>query len=154
MRIYQLDITQNLPIGIDEAWDFFSNPKNLAEITPKDLDFNILMGANEKMFQGQIIHYKLRPLLSIPVRWTTEICHVEHKKYFVDQQLFGPYALWHHKHFFKEIDGGIQMRDLLHYAMPLGVLGRAMNSILIAKKVRSIFDHRFKVLEDRFGKME
>jgi ligand-binding SRPBCC domain-containing protein len=154
VKVYQLEVVQNLPISIDEAWDFFSNPKNLAKITPRDLDFQIQFGAEELMYEGQIIHYKLRPLIKIPVRWTTEICHVKSKCYFVDKQVHGPYSTWHHKHFFEEIEGGVKMRDLLHYSIPFGFFGRLINSLLVAKKVKAIFDYRYRILEDRFGKMD
>ena len=100
---------QQLPISLEEAWIFFSNPANLKEITPADMGFQIVSKYHgTDMYAGQVIEYKVRPLFRIPIYWMTEITHVEDKKYFVDEQRFGPYSLWHHQHHFKEIEGGIE----------------------------------------------
>lgn len=153
MKVYQLETVLKLPISLEEAWDFFSTPLNLQEITPKELDFKILEGfKNEKMYNGQIINYIVKPMFNIPVRWTTEITHVEHQKYFVDNQVFGPYALWHHKHFFKKIEGGVEMTDLVHYAIPFGFLGEIAHVVFVKSKLKQIFEHRKTVLEQKFGK--
>jgi len=109
MKIYTLHKKQSLPITIQEAWDFLSDPKNLKTITPDYMGFNILSGADRPMFAGQMIQYIVTPVLGIKTKWVTEITHVIDKHYFVDEQRFGPYALWHHKHFIKEIDGGEEL---------------------------------------------
>jgi ligand-binding SRPBCC domain-containing protein len=101
-----------------------------------------------------IITYKVSPLFGIKPNWMTEITHVDDHKYFVDEQRFGPYALWHHQHHFKEIPGGVQMTDILHYAVPFGIVGRLANNILVGKEVRKIFNYRIKAVENLFGKME
>ena len=103
MKIYRLHTKQNLPISLDEAWNLLSDPKNLQKITPDYMGFKILSGAYRPMFPGQIIQYIVTPVLGIPTKWVTEITHVVDNQYFVDEQRFGPYALWHHKHFIKEI---------------------------------------------------
>lgn len=103
MKIYQLHKKQNLPITMDKAWELLSNPKNLQLITPKYMGFKILSGADRSMYPGQIIQYIVTPVLRIPTKWVTEITHVVDGQYFVDEQRFGPYAMWHHKHFIKEI---------------------------------------------------
>ena len=108
---------------------------------------------NEKMYSGQLISYVVKPLAGIPLSWVTEITHVQEPNYFVDEQRFGPYALWHHKHFFKEIEGGIECRDLVHYALPLGFLGRMANTILVKNQLRTIFDYRTQKLQKLFGAM-
>ena len=95
MKLYQLKTKQKLPISVIKAWDFFSNPKNLKEITPKEMNFKILSGADKSIFAGQIIQYKVTPILGISTKWVTEITHVKDKEYFVDEQRFGPYSLWH-----------------------------------------------------------
>lgn len=154
MRVYELKFVQKVPVGISEAWCFFSDPVNLGKITPDTLDFKIQLGAGVSMYAGQIIHYKLKPLWGIPARWTTEITQVRENEMFVDQQIAGPYRLWHHKHFFREIEGGVEMTDLLHYALPLGILGRWMNRLVVAKKVNEIFHYRKKALEEHFGIMK
>ncbi|MFM2212900.1 MAG: hypothetical protein RL427_163, partial [Bacteroidota bacterium] len=101
MKIYTLHTKQNLPISLEEAWAFLSDPKNLKTITPEYMGFKTLSGDDRTMFPGQIIQYIVTPVLGIPMKWVTEITHVENLKYFVDEQRFGPYALWHHKHFLK-----------------------------------------------------
>lgn len=153
MKVYHFESTQILPISLAEAWSFFSSPTNLKKITPEELDFRILKDfKDEKMYAGQLINYIVRPVLGIPMRWTTEITHVEQGSYFVDEQRFGPYTLWHHKHFFKEIDGGVEMTDSVHYALPLGVLGHIAHWLFVKKKLAAIFEYRRKVLEVEFGK--
>lgn len=154
MKVYSFKTVQQLPITLDQAWDFFSSPANLKAITPKKMQFEILDDyQGEKMYEGQIINYFVRPLFNIPMRWTTEITHVKDREYFIDEQRFGPFALWHHKHFFKAIPGGIEMTDFLHYAIPVGIIGRIANSMMVSAQLKEIFDYRCKVLEARFGKM-
>ena len=123
MKIYTKTSKQYLPISIDEAWQFLSNPKNLKTITPDYMGFTIESGAERPMFPGQIIQYIVTPVLGIKTKWVTEITHVEHLKYFVDEQRFGPYSLWHHKHFLKEIPGGVEMEDVIHYKFQWVLLG-------------------------------
>lgn len=153
MKIYTLKTKQFLPISIDEAWDFFSSPRNLSKITPEHMKFRILyISGGDKMYPGQIINYIVNGLPGIPMRWTTEITQVDKPNSFIDNQLFGPYALWHHQHRFKEVPGGVEMEDEVNYAIPLGLLGRFANWLFVGKKVKAIFDHRFGVLEDYFNK--
>lgn len=104
-----------------------------------------------KVYAGMIITYKISPLLGIKMDWMTEITHVAEKDYFVDEQRFGPYALWHHQHHFKEVEGGVLMNDILHYAIPYGPIGRLSNSIFVGNKVKQIFDFREKAIEGLFG---
>jgi len=152
MKIYQHKTIQRIPISIEKAWDFFSSPKNLDQITPNDMGFKILsISGGDKMYEGQIIHYKVAPVAKIPIRWTTEITHVTEGDYFVDEQRFGPYAMWHHEHHFKQIDGGVEMIDHVHYAIPFGYIGRIANSIFVKSKLKEIFDFRYKKVEELFG---
>ncbi len=154
MKTYQLKFEQKLPISLEQAWDFFSSPLNLAKITPDHMGFIITSDFKEgqKMYPGMIITYKVSPLLGIKLNWMTEITHVQDGKYFVDEQRFGPYALWHHQHHFEEIKGGVHMTDIINYAIPYGFIGRIANTILVEKEVRGIFDYREKKVEDLFGK--
>ena len=154
MKIYTLHAKQFLPITLDEAWDFFSDPMNLNTITPDDMGFKTLSGADRKMYPGQIIQYIVTPLLNIPMKWVTEITHVDHKKFFVDGQRFGPYALWHHKHFFKEVPGGVEMEDIVDYKLPMGILGQLMHPILVKPRLYQIFDYRRKKLIELFGEFK
>lgn len=150
MKVFSLERTQILPVSLEEAWSFFSSPTNLEAITPKQLKFQILHELESPMYAGQIIHYKIRPLLNIPIRWTTEITHVENLSYFVDEQRSGPYQFWHHKHFFEACPEGVKMRDLVHYALPLGFLGDIARVLYVQGELNRIFDFRYEALDTYF----
>jgi len=150
-KVYSLKTVQLLPIGIDEAWDFFSSPANLQKITPDHLGFKIISSHHgDKMYPGQIIEYTVKPVLGIPLYWMTEITHVEDKKYFVDEQRFGPYRMWHHQHHFKLTDKGVEMTDIVHYKLPLGFLGKIAHSLFVKKQLKQIFDYRYKVVAEKW----
>ena len=148
--MYQYKSEQNLPIDMEAAWDFLSDPKNLKTITPDYMGFDILSGADRKMFSGQIIQYILTPILGIPFRWVTEITHVDQGRYFVDEQRFGPYTFWHHKHFIEPIEGGVKMTDIVDYKLPLGPLGKLAHWLFVSKKVKEIFSYRTQKLNELF----
>jgi ligand-binding SRPBCC domain-containing protein len=151
MKVYTKEYKTFLPLNIEEAWDFFSSPRNLAKITPEHMGFIITSKFNdEKMYPGMLITYKVSPLLGIQMDWCTEITHVIDKKYFVDEQRFGPYAMWHHQHHFKVVDGGVEMTDIVNYAVPMGILGRMMNSIMISNEIEKIFSYREKKVAQLF----
>ncbi|MEZ4936462.1 MAG: SRPBCC family protein [Crocinitomicaceae bacterium] len=152
MAFYQFKREQFLNASIEEVWDFISSPKNLKEITPDSMGFDITSEAlPDKMYEGMIISYKVKPLLGIPTTWVTEITHVQDLHYFVDEQRIGPYKMWHHEHFLEEKDGGVVMKDIISYQPPFGFLGRIANALLIKSKLGSIFDYRFKVLEQKYN---
>tara|TARA_A100000171_G_scaffold52837_1_gene73508 strand:- start:2283 stop:2744 length:462 start_codon:yes stop_codon:yes gene_type:complete len=153
LKIYTLHSKQNLPISKAEAWKFLSDPKNLKVITPDYMGFHILSGADKPMFAGQIIQYIVTPVLGIKTKWVTEITHVKDQDYFVDEQRFGPYALWHHKHFIKEIEGGVEMEDIIDYKVPFGWLGQLIHPILVKPKLNEIFTYRRKKLVELFGEI-
>ncbi|MDG1712028.1 MAG: SRPBCC family protein [Flavobacteriaceae bacterium] len=151
MKIYRLETVQKLPISQNEAWDFLSDPKNLKRITPDYMGFEILSGAADKMYAGQIIQYLVTPVMNIPSKWVTEITHVDEGNYFVDEQRFGPYSLWHHKHFLKPIPNGVEMVDIIDYKIPLGILGQLVHPILVAPKLKQIFEYRKQALIELYG---
>ena len=153
MSVHTLKRVQRLPITATEAWDFFSTPANLQKITPKHMDFRVTSDPDflTKIYPGQVITYTVKPLLGIPLFWMTEITHVEPGVFFVDEQRVGPYALWHHQHHFRAVPGGVEMTDLVHYRVPLGWLGDFAHWLFVHRQLRQIFDHRWKVLEERFG---
>jgi len=151
MKIYRLETVQNLPISQKQAWDFLSNPKNLKTITPDYMGFEILSGAADQMYAGQIIQYIVTPVFGIPTKWVTEITHVQEGAYFVDEQRFGPYDLWHHKHFINPIKNGVEMIDIVDYKLPLGFLGRIAHPLLVAPKLNEIFEYRKNALTALFG---
>ena len=103
------------------------------------------------MYPGQIISYKVNILPLVRVRWVTEITHVQEPDYFTDEQRFGPYALWHHKHYFKPVAGGVEMIDEVDYAIPLGFIGRLAHWLFVGKEVSTIFGYRNKVLKNSFS---
>ncbi len=152
-KVYTIKTVQQLPIPLDEAWQFFSSPKNLKEITPGKMGFNIISQHHgEKMYPGQLIEYTVSPVLNIPLYWMTEITHVEDKKYFVDEQRYGPYSLWHHQHHFRALASGVEMTDIVHYKLPFWWLGDIANSLFVKSQLKEIFDFRYKKVEALFGK--
>ena len=162
MSLHILNTSQRLPISIPEAWDFLSSPGNLREITPEGMGFQITPGFDgippdnpefPKMYSGMIIAYIVKPMLNIPVKWVTEITHVKEPCYFVDEQRFGPYKFWHHKHFLKEVPGGVEMTDTVHYILPFGPIGDLINAFIVKKRLGYIFEYRYNKLEKLFGKI-
>jgi ligand-binding SRPBCC domain-containing protein len=152
MKLYQLKTSQKLPISLETAWKFFSNPANLSKITPPWLNLEVRTDLPEKMYAGMVITYLVRPLLNIPQTWVTEITHVNEPNYFVDEQRFGPYKMWHHQHIFtKAENGGVIMEDIVSYVVPFGFLGRVANTFIISKKINEIFNYRKEVLVKMFG---
>lgn len=156
MAVYTLKRVQRLPISLETAWDFFSNPGNLKAITPSYMGFEVTSDpefSTCEMYAGQVITYTVKPVLGIPLFWMTEITHVSPGIFFVDEQRVGPYAIWHHQHHFKSIEGGVEMTDLVHYKVPMGWLGDLANSLFVRKQLQQIFDYRWNRLELMFGKM-
>lgn len=154
MKIYTLHKKQQLPIPLEKAWEFLSNPKNLKVITPDYMSFNIVSNIDRPLYTGQIIQYIVTPLLGIKTQWVSEITHIEEKKYFVDEQMYGPYALWHHKHFVKEIPGGVELEDIIDYKVPLGWLGQLVHPFLVKPKLEEIFNYRQEKLLELFGEIK
>jgi ligand-binding SRPBCC domain-containing protein len=151
MRLQSLRATQRLPVPIAEAWAFFSDPRNLSRITPPWMRFEVLSPLPERAYAGLLITYRVRPVAGIPATWVTEITHMREPHLFVDEQRFGPYRFWHHQHLFREVPGGVEMEDIVHYALPLGWLGLSVDRLVVAPRLREIFEYRRRVLEEHFG---
>lgn len=152
MPAHSIKTIQKIPASLQAVWGFFSNAANLEDITPADMGFKVISeNHGNKIYAGQIIEYTVKPVLNFPIYWMTKITYVKEGEYFVDEQRFGPYTFWHHQHHFKAIEGGVEMTDIVHYKIPLWVLGRIMNSFLVRKKVEKIFEYRFKKVEELFG---
>lgn len=151
--LHKIESTQFIKSDIDTVWEFMSSPKNLAIITPAYMNFTIINETKplDKMYAGQIIEYTVSPLLGMKLNWVTEITHVQNNYYFVDEQRFGPYSFWHHKHFIKQVEGGIEMLDIVHYKLPFGFLGRIANNLFVKKQLKEIFDHRHKTIDELFN---
>ena len=153
MAIHRLHRIQRLPITRDRAWDFFSDPRNLATITPDELGFQIKTELPDTMYPGMFIQYTVKPLLGIPVTWVTEITQVRPKEFFIDEQRVGPYSIWHHQHFFRDIPGGVEMEDIVDYQLPLSPLGDVVHPWLVKPKLKQIFDYREVKMRELFGQM-
>lgn len=155
MAVYSMKTVQRIPVTLDKAWDFFSSPANLATITPEHMGFHIISKHHgDRMYAGQIIEYIVKPLLGIPLYWMTEITTVVEGKYFIDEQRFGPYSLWHHQHHFREISGGVEMTDIVHYKLPLWFLGDIANSLFVRRQLDGIFSYRYKKVAELFGSFD
>jgi len=149
--IYTLTVTQDVRISLPEAWHFFSSPSNLSKITPVHMGFEITSDVSGIMYQGQIISYKVSPLPGFKTHWVTEITHVSEGKFFVDEQRFGPYRMWHHEHHFEVQDKGVLMTDRVSYKLPFGFLGRFAHFLFVRKQLEQIFIYREKCLDQMFG---
>ncbi len=149
--IYTLETHTSLPIGLKQAWDFFSSPKNLSVITPPHMAFKITSVNEPKAFSGQIISYNVGILPGIRTSWVTEITHVEEEKVFIDEQRFGPYSMWHHEHHFKaNSEGGTDMIDRVSFKIPFGPLGHLAYGLFIKKQLTQIFEYRTQKLDELF----
>ncbi len=146
MSLHRFETRQLLSVSIDEAWAFFSAPGNLARITPPSMAFELASEVPAQVYAGLIVTYRVRPFFGIPVKWVTEITHVDPGRLFVDEQRMGPYAFWHHQHHFRPAGGGVEMRDIVHYALPFGPVGDLLNALLVRDRVRGIFEYRNSVL--------
>lgn len=152
--MYTFRKKQQFPASLEEVWNFIANPKNLATITPPSMGFHTISGDERSMFAGQIIYYTITPILNIKVEWVTEITHVSPNSFFVDEQRYGPYKFWHHKHFLKEIPGGVEMEDIVHYKLPMGILGKIVHPFLVKSKLEEIFAYRQEKLKEFFGEIK
>ena len=150
--IYTLTTEQVLNVSKQEAWNFFSAPQNLEEITPKHMGFTITSTVDKKAYKGQIITYKVGILPGVKSNWVTEITQVKDQNFFIDEQRFGPYKMWHHEHWFEELqNGNTLMKDKISYKIPFGILGHLAQIIFIKNQLKTIFKHRFKTLENLFN---
>lgn len=150
MKIHRFEQKQIVPISIETAWEFFSNPRNLERITPKELNFVIKSPLPDRVYPGLLIVYDVKPILNIPVEWVTEITQSKEPHFFIDEQRFGPYRFWHHQHFFKETSEGIEMTDIVHYKLPIDFFG-LINKLVVLPKLEKIFSFRRNVLDIFFG---
>ena len=152
MSHFQFHREQFIQTDLETIWDFASSPKNLKEITPDYMHFDITSkNLPEKMYPGMIISYKVSPLFNIKMNWVTEITHIKDYHFFVDEQRLGPYKMWHHQHHFEKKDNGILMTDIVTYIPPFGFLGNIANSLFIKKQLNNIFDHRYKIMDKKFN---
>ena len=153
MKLFRLCRQQTITVSIEEAWDYFSNPRNLAELTPRWLGFDILTEDSDdisQMYAGMIIQYKVSPLPYIRMCWASQITDVQKPYFFADLQISGPYKYWYHEHMFKSSPDGTEVRDTVYYAIPLGPLGGIIRRLLIKKRLNAIFDYRAEKMTELF----
>lgn len=141
---------QFLPISIEQAWDFFSAPQNLNLITPENMVFEITSEVPDKIYEGLLINYRIKPMMNIPMKWCTEITHVKEGVFFVDEQRKGPYRMWHHEHHFEKVEGGVEMTDIVHYDIGKWLLGYVAGRLFVHRRVKEIFRYRYHILENYF----
>lgn len=146
----RFEYIQFVPASLDVVWDFFSSPANLSRITPPEMGFIITSPEQTEMYPGMFITYKVSPAPGIKLNWVTEITQISTGKFFIDEQRRGPYRIWHHEHHFKRVEGGVEMRDILYYAVPLGFIGKLANLIFVRNKVKQIFSFREKRISELF----
>ena len=157
--IYTLTSEQIMPVSMDEAWSFFSLPTNLDKITPAEMKFFITNNPGAETYPGQIITYKIGIFPFIKNNWITEITHFREpsgatlkKAFFVDEQRFGPYAMWHHEHHFEELsNSNLKMTDIVNFKLPFGIFGDILAGHFVKSKVRSIFEDRHRILTELFA---
>ena len=151
MKTYNLTRRQVLSTDPETAWRFFSDPSNLRLITPPWLDFRITSPVPDIIYAGLIITYRIRPLAGIAVPWVSEITQVDPPRFFVDEQKRGPYHFWHHQHFLHPRGDGVEKIDLVHYALPGGLIGIGLHAVLIRRKLDEIFRFRYDALARIFN---
>jgi ligand-binding SRPBCC domain-containing protein len=151
IKIHKLQRSQFVPRPRDEVFEFFSNPKNLEKLTPKELSFQILTPGFIPMHVGTVIDYSIS-LFGLPMRWTSLITRFKESHYFVDLQMRGPYAYWHHLHRFEVVPEGTLIEDEVHYQMPHGFLGEFIHQCYVKKQLEALFDHRERVMKNCFAK--
>ncbi len=149
--IHRLTRQQVVPAPLGEVWAYFATPKNLNEMTPPNMHFEIVHGGEVTMFQGQLIEYRVQFMPMLKSRWLTEIAHVENEAYFVDEQRIGPYRFWYHEHRFEAVTGGTRIHDQITYALPFGPLGDLVHAIWVGPRLHSVFDFRRDKIEELFG---
>lgn len=152
---HQLHAVQQLNCDLATAWKFFSSPHNLSRITPKEMNFVVKTEIKvDEIYEGMKIAYTVSPVLSVPMKWITLITQVDFQKSFTDFQKKGPYKYWNHQHVFIANEQGVFMKDTVDYELPFGFLGTIAHKVFVKKKLESIFDYRYKVLEERFNSVK
>jgi ligand-binding SRPBCC domain-containing protein len=152
MRPRRKEWTTVIARPLAEVWDFFSRPENLDKLTPGSVSFEILSPvAGVEMYPGMIIQYRISPFLGIKMDWVTEITQIRDQEFFIDDQRVGPYALWHHQHHFRTVEGGTEMQDVLHYQVPFGPIGSLADWLFVGRQVEEIFRFREEAIRQFFA---
>ncbi|MEL6355371.1 MAG: SRPBCC family protein [Bacteroidota bacterium] len=149
----RLEFITVIPRSLAETWNFFSRPENLEKLTPKEVSFEFLTPlAGVEMYPGLAIQYRVSPFPGFKTDWITEITHIKHHEYFVDDQRVGPFALWHHQHHFRALnEQETEVKDIVHYQAPLGILGTIADWLFVYRQVQKIFTYREEAIREYFG---
>jgi ligand-binding SRPBCC domain-containing protein len=147
MKVYTLKAEQFVARPLAEVFAFFERPENLAKITPETLGFVILTPLPIEMRAGTLIDYTIK-VMGFRLRWRTLISSYDPPHAFVDEQLKGPYTLWHHTHRFRAVEGGTMISDEVKYALPLGLLGRLAHALFVRRQLKGIFAYRFTAIRN------
>ncbi len=150
--MYVFEQRQIIPVSINEAWDFFSDPRNLARLTPDSMNFRILGDLPQQVHEELIVRFRVAALAGIDVNWTSLISKVVPHQYFADVQVEGPFSYWHHQHWFTERDQGVEIRDILHYLPPFGLIGKLFHPLFVKNKIAETFRYRYNKVDELFGK--
>lgn len=149
---YKFHTEQQLNCSIETAWDFFSSPFNLSKITPKEMALVVTSNlSDQSIYEGMEIEYTVSPLFKVPLKWKTKITKVKFQESFTDIQVRGPYKYWSHIHEFESNEKGVLVKDTVDYELPFGFLGSIAHRLLVKKKLESIFNYRYQVLESKFN---
>lgn len=151
MKVYRLEYEQFVPYPVEDIFGFFEKAENLEQLTPENLKFKILTPSPVKMNVGRLIDYTIK-IFGINFHWRTMITDYYKNKKFIDEQLKGPYAFWHHTHSFKSVNDGTQINDKILYSLPFGVFGRIVHALVVKSELSKIFDYRQKVMNRLFPK--
>ena len=151
MREFTLERSILVNKSPEEVYEFFSDPGNLQELTPPWLDFRVVGSSTEGVEGGTTIDYRLK-MRGLPIRWRSLISEWDPPRSFVDEQLKGPYRVWHHTHTFLETEEGVRVGDKVRYAVPGGPLFEGLvERLFVGPDVKKIFDYRMKRLGERFN---
>lgn len=152
VRLRRIEQRQFLPrTTLDEAWDFFANPRNLPAVSPPQLGLRVTSSPPTRVYPGLIITYDIEVLRHLHWQWVTEVTQVREGRLLVDEQRFGPFRMWHHEHHLTAHDGGVEVADLVTYALPLGPLGSLAHELVVGPRLTRTFAFRRRVLAQRFG---
>lgn len=157
MKVTQWSASQKVNGTIEEVWNFFSNPVNLDQLTPKEVNFSIKsISGDGPMYPGMLVQYKIKPLKWLPIYfyWVAEIKQVHQNLRFIDEQRYGPFAFWYHEHAFEAVEDGVIVKDMLHYRVPLGFIGKLIDWLVIRLAIKRIFRTRTEILHEYFQNLK
>ena len=147
------ELTDHFEVSADpeRTWQFFATARNLPLITPPWLHFRVTGDIRAPVGPDALLDYTIR-WLGVPVKWRTKIIDWSPPRQFIDLQVRGPYALWHHQHTFTPTpSGGTDCRDRVIYRVPVPAVGRLVHHAIVRRQLLGIFRFRRKVIGERLG---